>query len=49
MQPTEIKLAENAKILIVEDDSDQRHLLVKIVQENLTVKYWKQKTAWKRS
>ncbi len=33
MQPTEIKLAENAKILIVEDDSDQRRFLVKIVQE----------------
>ncbi len=33
MKPTEIKLAENAKILIVEDDSDQRRLLVKIVQE----------------
>ncbi len=33
MQPTEIKLAENAKILIVEDDSDQRRLLVKIVRE----------------
>ncbi len=33
MIPTEIKLAENAKILIVEDDSDQRSLLVKIVKE----------------
>ena len=33
MKPTEIKLAENAKILIVEDDSDQRRLLVKIVRE----------------
>ncbi len=33
MKPTEIKLAKNAKILIVEDDSDQRRLLVKIVQE----------------
>ncbi len=33
MKPTEIKLTENAKILIVEDDSDQRPLLVKIVQE----------------
>ncbi len=33
MKPTEIKLTENAKILIVEDDSDQRRLLVKIVQE----------------
>jgi len=33
MKPTEIKLAENAKILIVEDDSDQRRLLVKIVKE----------------
>ena len=33
LKPTEIKLAENAKILIVEDDSDQRRLLVKIVQE----------------
>ncbi len=33
MQPTKIKLAENAKILIVEDDSDQRRLLVKIVRK----------------
>ncbi len=33
MKPTEIKLTENAKMLIVEDDSDQRRLLVKIVQE----------------
>ena len=33
MQPTEIKLAANTKILIVEDDSDQRRLLVKIVQK----------------
>ena len=33
MKPIEIKLAENAKILIVEDDSDQRRLLVKIVRE----------------
>ena len=33
MKPTEIKLAENAQILIVEDDNDQRRLLVKIVQE----------------
>ncbi len=33
MKPTEIKLTENAKILIVEDDSDQRRFLVKIVQE----------------
>ncbi len=33
MKPKEIKLAENAKILIVEDDSDQRRLLVKIVRE----------------
>ncbi len=33
MKPTEIKLVENAKILIVEDDSDQRRLLVKIVGE----------------
>ena len=33
MKPTEIKLSESAKILIVEDDRDQRRLLVKIVQE----------------
>jgi len=33
MKPTEIKLAESAKILIVEDDSDQRRLLVKIVKD----------------
>ena len=33
MRPKKIKLAEKAKILIVEDDSDQRRLLVKIIQE----------------
>ena len=33
MKLKEIKLAENSKILIVEDDSDQRRLLVKIVKE----------------
>ena len=33
MQLTKIKIAESAKILIVEDDSDQRRLLVKIVRE----------------
>jgi len=33
MRPKKIKLAEKGKILIVEDDSDQRRLLVKIIQE----------------
>lgn len=33
MKPTEIKLSKSAKILIVEDDSDQRRLLVKLVRQ----------------
>ena len=32
MRPTEIKLPEKAKILIVEDDYDQRRLLVKLTR-----------------
>lgn len=35
MQPTEIKLAKKAKILVVEDDICQRQLLVKFIEAAL--------------
>ena len=33
MRPTEIKLSKTARILIIEDDKDQRRLLVKFIRQ----------------